>query len=41
MEKIIELISVYPISFFMILGILIAGVFTLIEEIKRKKDKND
>lgn len=41
MTKLIELISVYPISFFMTLGILIAGFYTAVEEIKRKRDKND
>lgn len=41
MTKLIELISVYPISFFMMLGILIAAVFTIKEEIKRRSNKND
>jgi F0F1-type ATP synthase membrane subunit b/b' len=40
MEKIIELISVYPISFFLMVGILIAVIYTTIEEIKRKRNKN-
>jgi hypothetical protein len=37
MIKIIELIKIYPISFFMIVGIFIALVFTIKEEIGRKK----
>jgi hypothetical protein len=41
MSKIWELITIYPISFFMMLGILIAGTYTAIEEIKRKKNRND
>jgi len=35
----IELIKIYPISFFLMTGIFIAGVYTLLEELKRKKRK--
>ena len=40
MTKLIEIVEVYPIPVFMMLGILIAGVFTLVEELKRRKNKN-
>jgi hypothetical protein len=40
MKELIELIKVYPIPVFMMLGIFIAGVFTLVEELKRRKTKN-
>lgn len=40
MLKLVELISQYPISFFMLAGILIAAVSTMIEENKRRKNKN-
>jgi hypothetical protein len=38
--KLIEMISIYPIPFFMMLGILIALITTVVEETKRKRRKN-
>jgi len=37
----IELIKTYPVSFFLFTGLLISLVFTIVEEIKRKKRKNN
>ncbi len=37
MTKLIELITIYPISFFLMMGLLVAGFLTIKEEIKRKK----
>jgi hypothetical protein len=34
--KLVEMISTYPISFFMMLGIVISLISTMIEENKRK-----
>jgi cell division protein FtsL len=39
MTKIVEIISTYPIPIFMMVGILIAAVSTVIEENKRRKNK--
>lgn len=39
MTKIIEIVTNYPIPVFMLIGISIAVVFTIIEETKRRKRK--
>jgi len=38
--KLLEMISIYPIPFFMMSGIVIALISTIIEENKRRKNKN-
>ena len=39
MTKLVELVSTYPVSFFLFSGILIAAISTIIEENKRRKNK--
>jgi hypothetical protein len=39
MDKLWNLISTYPIPFFMMSGILIAAISTVIEENKRRKNR--
>jgi hypothetical protein len=41
MNKFIEIVSTYPIPLFMMLGILIAAISTIIEENKRRKNKRN
>jgi len=39
MNKLIEIVSNYPVSIFLMTGILIAAISTVIEENKRRKRK--
>ena len=41
MNKFIEIVSTYPISFFLFVGIIIAVISTIIEENKRRKNKKN
>jgi cell division protein FtsL len=41
MNKFIEIVSTYPISFFLFTGIIIAAISTIIEENKRRKNKKN
>lgn len=41
MTKLVEIVSNYPIPVFMMLGILIAAISTIIEENKRRKNKRN
>lgn len=40
MNKLFDIISQYPVAVFLMTGILIAAISTIIEENKRRKRKN-
>jgi hypothetical protein len=37
MTKLLEIVSTYPVAFFLFTGIIIAAISTIIEENKRRK----
>jgi hypothetical protein len=39
MTKLVDIITTYPVAVFLMTGILIAAVSTIIEENKRRKNK--